>query len=269
MMGQEPILQVCPVQGRQLKDVREEDLFGEYELNNGEVRTGAFRICNTYRGGGGYDQFPHIARKRGLIHEYSRGDIGTQFVVQLQGCHLRCPYCYVTKDGIFGDTVGYDIPTVIEAFSQAYEDRNVGAFHMMGGAPALHMEDWDIIPIILHPQYLFHSDLLLTEKPYDKKVLWNINTPNSLYAINIKGVHGLDHIKNTGKQFDYRLFWDNFDKVMDVGLNFYITFTNPDPDGLEPFKETITRKYGELVLEDSFVIELKHYSALDGGSAWL
>lgn len=250
-------LRVCPIQGRQLKDVREEDIFGD------------FRICNTYRGGGGYDQFPAIARKRGLIHKYTKGDIGTQFVVQLGGCHLRCPYCYVTKDGIFGETVGYNVPEVVEAFNYAVTEKNVGVFHMMGGAPALHMEDWQEIPVILHPFHIFHSDLLLTEKPYDKKVLWNIDTPNSLYAVNIKGVNTIDHISNTGKPIDWKMFWENFDKVMNVGLSIYITFTNPDPNGLDKFKETIERKYGELVLEDSFTIKLKQYDAIKDANAWI
>lgn len=249
-------LRVCPVQGRQLKDVREEDIIGN------------FRICNTYRGGGGYDQFPNIARKRGLIHEYTKGEIGTQFVVQLHGCHLRCPYCYVTKDGVFGQTVGYTIPEIIEEFGFAVEERNAGVFHMMGGAPALHMEDWQNIPMLLHPFHIFTSDLLLTEKPYDPKVLYNINTHNTLYAINIKGVNTLDHMSNTGTNINWKLFWENFNKVMDVGLNLYITFTNPDPDGYESFVETIERKYGELVMEDSFIIKIKKYEALVGGTAW-
>ena len=136
-------LKVCPVQGRQLKDVREEDIFGD------------FRICNTYRGGGGYDQLPDIAGRRGLINEYTRGEIGTQFVVQLYGCHLRCPYCYVTKDGVYGTYVRYDIPELIEAFDAACNEKNVGTLHMMGGAPALWMEDWQNIPMLLHPFYIF------------------------------------------------------------------------------------------------------------------
>ena len=78
---------VCPIQGRQLKDVRKEDLWAD------------FRFCNTYRGGGGYDKFPEIAKKRGMT---CKGDIGLQFVVQLYGCTLACPYCYVTADGIWG-----------------------------------------------------------------------------------------------------------------------------------------------------------------------
>jgi hypothetical protein len=41
---------VVPLSPGQLLDVRPEDI-----LNDGH-----FRRCNTYRGGGGYDQFPRL-----------------------------------------------------------------------------------------------------------------------------------------------------------------------------------------------------------------
>jgi len=75
---------VCPIQGRQLRDVREEDLFGD------------FRLCDSYRGGGGYDQFPRIYSDR---RDVPIEGLNSQFVVQLYGCPLNCHYCYVTRDG--------------------------------------------------------------------------------------------------------------------------------------------------------------------------
>lgn len=108
---------VCPIQGRQLKDVRKEDLFGD------------FRFCNTYRGGGGYDKFPKIAKKRGFT---CRGDMSTQFVVQLYGCNLCCPYCYVTKDGIWGSYELYTSEQLLGAYGRAYIARQPGVFHLMG-----------------------------------------------------------------------------------------------------------------------------------------
>lgn len=249
-------LRVCPPQGRQLKDIREEDLFED------------FRICNTYRGGGGYDMFPSIARKRGLIHDWTRGDVGTQFVVQLFGCHLRCPYCYVTKDGIFGAYVNHRVGELLDAYGRAQEKHNVGVFHMMGGAPMLWVEDWYPIPVHLFPYHIFHSDLLLTEKPYDSRMLYNIATSNTLYAINIKGVTARDYKENTGKPLDWKLFWDNFDKVVESKMNFYLTFTNPNMDYYDNFVENLAKRYGEWVLNDQFIIGLKNYDALEGGEAW-
>lgn len=249
-------LKVCPPQGRQLLDIHEEDLFED------------FRICDTYRGGGGYDQFPHIARKRGLVHELIKGDISKQFVVQLYGCHLRCPYCYVTRDGIFGEAKDYYPGQLLESFWRAQEKFNVGVFHMMGGAPAHYMEKWPIIIQNLYPFYLFHSDLLLTEKPYDTAALYNIGTRNALYAINIKGVTEEDYFQNTGTEIDWCLFWDNFYKVVDSRINFYLTFTNPDLSYLEDFKDEIRKRYGRQVLEDNFIINIKQYDALEAGPAW-
>ena len=37
--------------------------------------------------------------KKGLK---KKGDWRYQFVVQLRGCVLNCPYCYVTQDGVWG-----------------------------------------------------------------------------------------------------------------------------------------------------------------------
>lgn len=93
---------VCPIQGPQLLDVRVEDL----------IQGGHFRVCDTYRGGGGYDKFPAICkRKLGL-----EGRL--QFIVQLYGCHLRCPYCYVTEAGYLGRWISYTSDELIKAYKQ-------------------------------------------------------------------------------------------------------------------------------------------------------
>lgn len=249
-------LKVCPPQGRQLKDIYEEDLFED------------FRICDTYRGGGGYDQFPNIARKRGLIHEYTKGNIGKQFVVQLYGCHLRCPYCYVTRDGIYGSYTEYYLGDLFDAYDRAQKKHDVGVFHMMGGAPALWMERWAVIPMNLAPFNIFHSDFLLTEKSYDPKVLYNLNTKNSLYAVNIKGVTREDYRINTGRSLDHKLFYNNMEKILKTKLNFYLTFTNPDLNYIDEFNEDLISRFGEGVLQDSFIIDLKKYDALEKGKAW-
>ena len=247
---------VCPVQGRQLKDVRAEDIFED------------FRICKTYRGGGGYDQFPAIALKRGLFTPDIFGRMDTQFVVQLHGCHLRCPYCYVTRDGVYGDTVTYYTSEIIETFHEAYYQHDVGVFHMMGGAPALHMHKWPSVIQQLYPKYLFHSDLLLTEEYYDEEVLHDIAMPNCLYAVNIKGFRNEDYECNTGCKIDWPMFWTNLGRVIGSGVNFYLTFTNPDLSYMEDFKSEVAAIHGPEILEDSFVIELKDYDALEDGPAW-
>ena len=80
-----PVVPVCKAQR---KDVRPEDI----------LHGGLFRLCDTYRGGGGYDQFNAIYEKC-----FGKKVNPTQFVVQLKGCPLNCDYCYVTNEGVSGD----------------------------------------------------------------------------------------------------------------------------------------------------------------------
>lgn len=242
---------VCPVQGRQLEDVREEDIFRD------------FRICDTYRGGGGYDRFPYIAKNRlgPWRLEKMRGNLAKQFVVQLRGCHLKCPYCYVTEDGIKGRYKKYTSrQLVLNEFLRAYGKYRCGVFHLMGGAPALYINHWHKILDVLPNIFLFHSDILLTEKIYPD--LSKLRRPNALYAVNIKGVTDEDYYRNTAKRIDWRTFWTNFDKLVFAGAEFYITFTNPDLKNLGAFKRKLINRYSEEVLRDSFVIDLIKYDAL-------
>lgn len=57
-------------------------------------------------------------------------------------------------------------------------------------------------------------------------------------------------------------FWSNFDRIVAASVNFYLTFTNPDLSYLDVFKEKIVKRYGESVLDDSFIIDLINYDAL-------
>jgi len=245
---------VCPIQGRQLKDVRPEDIFGD------------FRICDTYRGGGGYDQFPEIVMKRfgPRRMEKLRGNIAKQFVVQLRGCHLKCPYCYVTEDGIRGHYKKYtSSQLVMQEFLRAYGKYRTGVFHLMGGAPALYIDHWYEILDILPDMFLFHSDILLTERLYNYETLCKIKRPNAIYAVNIKGVTNEDHYKNTATKINWTTFWSNFDNLVMAAPEFYITFTNPEAGALSGFKKRLIKRYGDWVLDDSFVIDLIKYKALE------
>lgn len=247
---------VCPVQGRQLKDVDPNDLFGD------------FRICKTYKSGGGYDQFPSIALKRGIVTPIMKGIRSVQFVVQLYGCHLRCPYCYVTKDGVFGEHKEYTSKELGNWMLKASIEKSAGVFHLMGGSPAIYLSHWPEILDELKGRFLFHSDLLLTENYYTIKELEAINRPETLYAVNIKGVSSGDYFENTGTHIDWPMFWLNLSMLKSVGLNFYITFTAPDPILLPSFKRQLAVRYGREILKDSFIIPIKSYEALKDGPAW-
>ena len=252
---------VCPVQGRQLLDVRKSDIFGD------------FRICDTYRGGGGYDKLPAIIERRNILSEKDGMLTNTvkQFVVQLYGCHLRCPYCYVTRDGIFGEYKEYTAEELVHNFMVAKDIYNVGVFHLMGGAPALYINDWYSILLQLPTGTIFTSDLLLTEQPYDKdqlSALRILGKNKGIYAVNIKGITDEDYKFNTGRKIDWALFWNNLKLVVNSGINFYITFTNPDMFYINKFKDKLTSLYGEHILDDSFIIDIKKYEAIKDAPAW-
>ena len=197
-----------------------------------ETKVDTFHICNTHSS----DQFPTIAKKRGLLHKLIKGDLNKQFVVQLHGCIVKCPYYHTIKSS---KPTKYYFNELVEEFGRAYKEHNVGVFHMVGGAPSLLMKDWCSIPMHLFPFHLFTSNLLLTEGKYDSSVLYTMGIKNALYTINIKGVNSIDYKKNTGVNIDWLLFWNNFDKVLKSKLQFYVVFTNPDPEGIDKFKEKI------------------------------
>jgi len=226
---------VVPLSAGQLLDVRPEDVLGG----------GSFRKCSTYRGGGGYDQFPeYCERMLGMRHS-------EQFIVQLFGCNLDCPYCYVTRAGVWGSWLEYTSEQLVEAFQRSEQQ----TFHLMGGAPALQIDHWYKIIQRLPLGTTFHSDLMLTERYYDPETLKRINQPNCLYVIGIKGLNHAEFRKNTRKPFFRKRFQTNLDRVMKEELLVYFTFTNVDKDQAEEFMQ-------QFPDHDSFHIDLIDYAAM-------
>jgi len=233
---------VAPLCDRQKRDINERNI-----LDNG-----LYRKCNVYKGGGGYDRFPAICKKR-LGYAYQ-----DQFVVQLYGCPLRCPYCYVTPEGVFGNYVEVSDADLAEAFIESRQD----IFHLMGGAPALYIEGWGSVIEGLSPEKIFHSDLLLVEKEYSDDVLRAIKRENTLYAVSIKGL-GDEFKANTGVPLNAALFWRNLSRVVESGINFYLTFTGLSPRSVQVFRDECERRgYPERIFADSFSIEIVQYKAL-------
>lgn len=239
---------IVPISKYQLLDVREEDILGG----------GHFRKCDTYRGGGGYDQFPAIFEKRTEL-----GRPHHQFVVQTYGCNLDCPYCYVTRSGVWGKYVEYSTVDLVDAFRDSEQE----VFHLMGGAPALYLDHWpEILDELDHRLGFipFHSDFLLSEHPYDLEVLKAVARPTCLYAVSIKGTSKQNYESNTRRPYfdnDESSILSNLALLVEAEVNFYLTFTNPD-EHLEEYKEMLVDRFGQKILEDSFVIELKEYEAV-------
>jgi len=234
---------VVPLCEEQLLDIKSEDV----------IPGGIFRTCDVYKSGGGYDKFPEICENR-----LGRETNPKQFVVQLYGCHLKCPYCYVTENGVWGKPILYSSEELLSVF---YES-GCEVFHLMGGSPALYIDYWPNIIDNLPYRYVFHSDLLLTEQYYDRDTLKAISMPNCLYAVNIKGVTKEDYERNTRVRFDYDMFWTNLDSIVEIGVPFYFTFTNPSMFFYYGFVEKLKYMYGNEVMKDSFIINLIEYDAV-------
>lgn len=239
-MSEETQWRVVPLSEGQRLDVRDEDILEE----------GLYRKCDTYRGGGGYDEFPDFCERwRGeRLHE--------QFVVQIYGCNLDCPYCYVTREGVWGNFERVSTTELIEAFERSGQE----VFHLMGGAPALQLENWREIEERVE---VFHSDLMLCEKPYQPQ--WLEGLDSALIAINVKGIDSQDWKENTRKAPNWDLFWRNWKVVESTDLSAYVTFTGVDRDRLPEFwskaaSHGVDADYWE---DRSYVIDLIDYEATD------
>lgn len=218
-----PIVPLCEAQ---LKDVRPEDV----------LEGGLFRKCDTYRGGGGYDQFNKIYEKR--MHKKVNP---TQFIVQLKGCPLKCPYCYVTAPGIHGEAV----QVTTEDLLNVYNNLGVDVFHLMGGAPASYLKYWKEIA---QKVKVFHSDFLLVEHPYS---ILHLNKLPGLHAVSIKEIHLYSDLQ-------FGLIKYNLRKLISAKVNFYITFTGDCAE----VKEYLKKHFDEKIFEDSFDIDIIEYEAL-------
>lgn len=220
---------VVPICEKQRRDVNPEDL----------LCGGLYRKCDVYKGGGGYDQFPKIHKRR---FGYELDPV--QFVVQLRGCPMECSYCYVTEDGVWGTPEMIATKELVEDFIKS----GCQVFHLMGGAPALYLENWKELAGWLCCQSavpaVFHSDFLLVEGPYQRK--WLEDLPG-LHVVSVKDF-----------PVNEKLFWKNLDLLVETGVYFYITFT-----GNPVKRDSIRARYGDWILEDSFCIDVKPYKALE------
>lgn len=180
----------------------------------------------------------------------------------MYGCPLNCPYCYVTRKGIFGRYTKVSTTKILKDFRQS----GLKVFHLMGGAPAIYINDWKLIVSKLSNDEVFHSDLLLIEGEYDEDVLEELTQyRNTLYAISIKGATFEELKANTGVDFNIDLFWSNFNKVIKSGIPYYLTFTGMSDESIEYFKGLLSIRFAkryEGILADSFKIQLIEYEAL-------
>lgn len=223
------------------------------------MNNGLYRKCNIYKGGGGYDKFADIYNKR----KKNDIDLSVQFVVQLYGCTLDCPYCYVTRDGVLGNYCSISTKQLVKDFMNS----GLNVFHLMGGAPAIYIENWIDILRHIDTDYVFHSDLLLVEKEYDTNTLKELaQYKNSLYAVSVKGSTKEEFKNNTRTEFNQELFWKNLENLVRYNIDFYITYTGMSEQSIDRFKQELKERLPsdyDNILKDSFNIQLVKYAALD------
>ncbi len=242
---------VVPLSKGQLLDVRKEDILNE----------GLYRSCDTKRGGGGYDQFSEICMKR-LGWEAQH-----QFVVQLFGCNLDCPYCYVTREGVWGKYEQVSTVQLVNAFIES----GLQVFHLMGGAPALSISRWPeligeltrrhiSLQSLRSRKWVFHSDMMLTEINYSSNALQYLKCARDhvLIAVNIKGYDDAEWMFNTRKHPNWQRFNRNLRMLSFTGVPFYITFTNVSQKNIRRF--WVENQHLSSI--ESFDIELIDYNAI-------
>ena len=207
---------VVPLSKEQMVDIHPEYVLGQ----------GMYRICHTDRSGGGYDHFARYAKTKWGA-KYREG-LATnrwnkQFVVQLYGCPLDCHYCYVTRAGVWGSF----LPILTSDLMAEFNASGASVFHLMGGAPAMYMDQWHEIIERLPYNRFFHSDLMLIESRYRQDTLRSISRDNCLYAVNIKGLTDEEWTANTRKPPpDWALLYRNLYRLIEAEVPFYVTFTN-------------------------------------------
>lgn len=238
---------VVPISDNQMLDVNPDDLILDRD----------FRLCQTYKGGGGYDKFPYIATSRGLVKHPN--DANLQFVVQLFGCNLDCPYCYVTREGVWGDFVYYTTEEMVNAWKQAQETHGANVFHLMGGAPALQLPNWPELLDMLGSDVIFHSDLMLSERVYKEEQIRALDRENVLLAVNIKGTDKESWETNTRKPYNLSLIECNIEALKDwlSPERWYLTFTNISSESRDEYLE----RYG-LTSQTNYIIDLIEYEAM-------
>lgn len=274
-----PIVPLCE---KQLRDVHPEDVVTAhlvpYEANGDYRHIPLARTCRIENAGGGYDKF------RSIYYDLTGKDTGPEhFIVQLYGCTRDCPWCYVTPAGVWSDAVGLtprEMVILARGWHEARIRRAINAldkrdkdyetkktelsllegyqvFHLMGGAPALYLNQWPTLANeVVRGGYIFHSDFLLDEGLYNEHVLTMLNNicgDKHLHAVSFKPRSPLS-----------RLQLANLKTLIATKVPFYITFTGMGAEEIVARKKQVTDAgIPASVFDTSFVFPLKHYKSLD------
>ena len=159
--------------------------------------------------------------------------LSNHFIIQVAGCELDCPVCYVDNKNWDTTFNAQDLVDEFTKFKRVVPSLNV--FHLMGGNPGRFASGWSILReelnsrtyknIILLTNVLFIENELYANIPWTK-----LELDNFVIAGCLKGTNKQNFIDNTGKDyFDVAIKeLKNYVKFK----NFYLTLLNPDPKSM-------------------------------------
>lgn len=207
------------------------------------------RICTVVKGKETFDErgdkSPHrMARLFGGNWK----DYNHHFIVQVAGCPLKCPYCYVdnlepdlyfTADGLVDKFIEFKEKV------KAKFGIKLNVFHFMGGTPGRYAEFWPELRKSLDEKGLkdtiLFSDVILVENYFYKvRPREHLNLHHFLLTGCLKGTNKQNFIKNTG--------WDLFEQSLRElshylsAPNFYLTLIAFEENDLENIYRIIPKE---------------------------
>lgn len=165
-------------------------------------------------------------------------DYNNHFIVQVAGCPLKCPYCYV--DNLKADLLmtAKELVSRFIKFKKETEPKfniKLKVLHFMGGAPAIYCEFWKELRNSLDKKGLkdiiLFSDVILVENYFFKNKPWKfLKLHHFILTGCLKGTNKDNFIKNTG----YDLFQQSLKELKNYlsAKNFYLTLIGFDAKNL-------------------------------------
>lgn len=165
-------------------------------------------------------------------------DYNHHYVIQLAGCPLDCPYCYV--DNLEANTY-FSAVSLVESYKAVRFEAStkfgvsLKVLHVMGGAPAVYCEFWPKLRMELDEQGLddviIFSNVILVENWFHGVEPWlYMNIQNFIVEGCLKGTNRKNFIRNTGHDLFGAAVRELFHYI--PYYNFYLTLIGHEEDDL-------------------------------------
>lgn len=207
------------------------------------------RICTVVK-----DKHAHDDRgdkspfRMAMLFGGSWEDYNHHFIVQVAGCPLKCPYCYVDNMEVDTSMSANDLVDRFIKFKEEVESKfniKLKVFHFMGGAPALYCDFWKELRDTLDKRGLkdtiLFSDVILVEEYFVNKKPWEfLNLHHFILTGCLKGTNEENFIKNTG----FNLFQQSLKELENYISypNFYLTLIGFDEKNLDGVYKIIPKE---------------------------